>query len=590
MALAVTTNALAQGAVDQALHVVEVTFNGSWTGLVFDPDANEEGRFDFQWGVNALTTEGPQGTLDGVYGFPRSAESGSYQLILGHAYANFITTSKLACDKLTCKVRAKGYIRDKDTGGTRSVKYGTTTTFQSYAVDATADDPTISNITSVSADLACDYFPNTDESDATVTLQYKRSVDPAWIDAGASDVVSGYAELSIARSIAGLAAATQYDVRLKIVRTTANSTTAYSDTVNFTTSAAAPTITTGVATNLTGVSATLNGIVNPNGIATTYYFDYGLTVAYGTSTAVQGPDAGIVPVAFNAVAAPLLPNHVYHFRAHAVQAGVDYYGADATFSTDTQGHIMPSVYQCFAKYGVQTDFYFCVEEPSATGSDRFLNAAVPWIAGDAKVDKDGAGLNNVSNLPTRIGATQLYKWTATAAELQANKVNMLLIDADGPAWRDLHLAIETRLLLGQLDIDATQIGGNVSAMSLVGVGTGYGLFAKGSSGIRAEAQGTSGHGVIGVGIGAGMGLQAQGAVLGANVTNLFDQLEGPEPTTAPADNQSVMKNVQYLKRRHTNKVTQDSNWQTWYRDNSVAVMTRRQVSDDLITQTQLKLV
>jgi hypothetical protein len=248
---------------------------------------------------------------------------------------------------------------------------------------------------------------------------------------------------------------------------------------------------------------------------------------------------------------------------------------------------MHGPYHFFAKYGVATDFYFCAQDPA--DEDRFINIAVPWIAGDAQVDKDGGGPANVSALPTRVGTSALYKWAATGTELEARIINFLLIDADGPAWSDLHMTIETQLFLGKVDFDATAIGGNEHALSLIGVGTGYGLFAKGAWGIRGEAQGTSGHGIGGVGVGPGHGI-AGVAGSGGKVCNFWDSQEGPEPLIGPPlDDATYGQIQQYLKRRHTNKVTQDSGAQIWYRDDSVVVLTSRTVSDDLITQVQNKL-
>jgi hypothetical protein len=584
MAFSVQTTGYTQGAVDQAVHTVLVDFQGSW-GELTPLDLGESGYFGFIWGIGAYTEQGPINAITGLFGFPSTSEYGTYNYTPGSTVGgDFIVQSALAADS-NYLMRARGYGHLGDT------QYGAESPFKSNAVDATSSAPVASGVTSVAANLSCDYYPNTSASTCTVTLQYKRSIDPGWTNAGASDAgISGYAVQNIARSISGLTPATQYDVRLSITRTTNNSTTFTSATTQFTTPAAAPTITTNPASNLSGTGATLNGTVNPNSIATTYYFDYGATSAYGSTTAVQGPNSGAVPVTYNAVIGPLTPNSIYHFRAHAVQGGVDYYGSDAVFSTDTQGHIMPSVYQNFAKYGAATDFYFCVEQPSASSSDRFLSAAVPWVAGDAQVDKDGGGLANVTNLPVRIGASPLYKWPATAAELTATKVNLLLIDVTvPPVWRDLHIQIETKLLLGQIDVDASGIGGNTSAMSLVGVGTGYGLYAQGSSGIRAQAGGvTSGHGFFGGGVGAGKGFAGAG-VSNAFITNFWDQLEGPEPTAAPGNNESFGRILQYAKRRDVNKVTQDTGHQVWYRDNSTDILCQRVVSDDLITQIQYKL-
>ena len=51
--------------------------------------------------------------------------------------------------------------------------------------------------------------------------------------------------------------------------------------------AAAPTATTGPASNITSTSATVSGSVNSGKEQTTYHFEYGTTTSYGTSTPDQ---------------------------------------------------------------------------------------------------------------------------------------------------------------------------------------------------------------------------------------------------------------------------------------------------------------
>src|SRR2546423_10075725 len=51
--------------------------------------------------------------------------------------------------------------------------------------------------------------------------------------------------------------------------------------------AAVPGVQTGGATGVTDNAATLHGTINPKGLATTYYFEYGTSRRYGSRT----PDA-----------------------------------------------------------------------------------------------------------------------------------------------------------------------------------------------------------------------------------------------------------------------------------------------------------
>ena len=101
-------------------------------------------------------------------------------------------------------------------------------------------------------------------------------------------------------------------------------------------SAAAPTATTLGAAQITITSATLTGNVNPNGVATTYYFQYGTTTAYGARTPSTGVGKGTATVAAAAQVTGLAPNTRYHYRVIAHNADGTDAGADRTFKTPRQ--------------------------------------------------------------------------------------------------------------------------------------------------------------------------------------------------------------------------------------------------------------
>src|ERR671934_860729 len=75
-------------------------------------------------------------------------------------------------------------------------------------------------------------------------------------------------------------------------------------------SAAAPGATTGGAAQVTITTATLTGTVNPHGVSTTYYFQYGTTTAYGSRTPSTGVGGGTnnVPAARDDGGAGANPN------------------------------------------------------------------------------------------------------------------------------------------------------------------------------------------------------------------------------------------------------------------------------------------
>jgi hypothetical protein len=66
-------------------------------------------------------------------------------------------------------------------------------------------------------------------------------------------------------------------------------------------------------------------------------------------------------------------------------------------------------------------------------------------AGDFKVDKDGAGLNNLATLPSvDPAASKLVKITLSATEMNADVVSVVCSDqTDPPEWCDLVFSIPT---------------------------------------------------------------------------------------------------------------------------------------------------
>jgi hypothetical protein len=78
-------------------------------------------------------------------------------------------------------------------------------------------------------------------------------------------------------------------------------------------------------------SASLNGYVNPNDLATTYYFEWGLTTAYGSTTESQGITEGTSDLPVKADLYGLNPDAIYHFRLVAINSAGTGYGADQTF-------------------------------------------------------------------------------------------------------------------------------------------------------------------------------------------------------------------------------------------------------------------
>jgi CSLREA domain-containing protein len=96
---------------------------------------------------------------------------------------------------------------------------------------------------------------------------------------------------------------------------------------------AAPAATTGDATAVTARTATVAATVNPNGRLTTFYFQYGADIGYGSKSAESDAGAGVAGSAQTGTLTGLTPNTTYHFRVVAVSADGTSVGGDRTFTT-----------------------------------------------------------------------------------------------------------------------------------------------------------------------------------------------------------------------------------------------------------------
>ena len=140
---------------------------------------------------------------------------------------------------------------------------------------------------------------------------------------------SGTANVQVSEALTGLSAGTTYHYRL--IATNGAGTARGADGI-FTTPTA-PVAATGSATSVTVSSATLNGSVDPNGRATIWYFQYGTSTSYGSSTPARSAGSGTTAGSVSAALGGLRPGRIYHYRLVARSDAGTSRGADRTFST-----------------------------------------------------------------------------------------------------------------------------------------------------------------------------------------------------------------------------------------------------------------
>ena len=161
------------------------------------------------------------------------------------------------------------------------------------------------------------------------------------------------AEHPVSAEATGLVGDTAYRFRVRAV--SAYGTTAV-EGPEFTTAQTPPIVATGEADEIAAESARLRGSVNPSGLPTTYYFEYGRTIAYGSRRPAGEGTAGggHLPAELAATATGLQPSTAYHYRLVARNAIGGEAGADATFVTAPSTPQPPRAYELAspaAKYG-----------------------------------------------------------------------------------------------------------------------------------------------------------------------------------------------------------------------------------------------
>jgi hypothetical protein len=102
----------------------------------------------------------------------------------------------------------------------------------------------------------------------------------------------------------------------------------------------APIVKTTAASFVSETEATLNGVVNPNGESTKFYFEYGTTTSYGSKTA-EGTRTGTTEYSVLRVAEGLTAGTTYHFRVVATNSSGTSYGADEVLKTLAKPEFVP---------------------------------------------------------------------------------------------------------------------------------------------------------------------------------------------------------------------------------------------------------
>jgi len=187
------------------------------------------------------------------------------------------------------------------------------------------------NPASFIASLSATLNASVDPHGLTTTVHFEYGTTTNYGSTTASQTKTGNTYQSIGANISGLTVSTTYHFR--VVATNSAGTTHGTDRTFTTLSATGPAVAlTNPATLIASYSATLNGTVDPHGLSTTVYFQYGTTSSYGSTTASQ-TKSGNTYQNVSANVSGLAAGTIYHFRIVATNSAGTVHGTDATFTT-----------------------------------------------------------------------------------------------------------------------------------------------------------------------------------------------------------------------------------------------------------------
>ncbi len=117
-------------------------------------------------------------------------------------------------------------------------------------------------------------------------------------------------------------------------QTSTSSTTQTPASTPATSVAGAPEAVTGTSASTSSSTAVVTGQVKPDGAATTYWFDYGETTAFGTRSTEQAVGSGYSLISTPAYVTGLKANTLYYFRLSARNRFATVNGATYSFMTN----------------------------------------------------------------------------------------------------------------------------------------------------------------------------------------------------------------------------------------------------------------
>ncbi len=151
----------------------------------------------------------------------------------------------------------------------------------------------------------------------------------------AFDAGSGTTSISVSVTINSLNKNTPYHYRIVATNSSGSS---FGHDSTFTTGADSSPVNTLDATNVSTNSARLNGSINPEGIQSDYFFEYGTDSNYGNVTTTRSVGSGSEHVDVGEDINGLLNNTTYQYRVVSIRGEDTIAGGNVTFTTGSNGN------------------------------------------------------------------------------------------------------------------------------------------------------------------------------------------------------------------------------------------------------------
>jgi hypothetical protein len=237
----------------------------------------------------------------------------------------------------------------------------------------------------------------------------------------------------VAAALSGLKPGTKYTFCL-VVRNEAEEATV-GNAVSFTTTSMPPAIAEESAADIVSGAATLEARIDPEGVSTTYSFEYGTTVAYGSLIPATAGlvGSGTSAVGVNVRPQSLQPDTTYHYRvvASSLLGSVD--GPDQAFTTtQATGTVLT----------LPDGRMWELVSPSNKNGGEITNIQVGF-GGDMQASESGEAVTYIASVPVGAGGqsdpleNQVFSrrgpggWSSEDLDTRHNEASAVEFDGDG---------------------------------------------------------------------------------------------------------------------------------------------------------------